>query len=449
MAASLDRIETKVDAVGDAIEALRRDIAREKGVDPAVLIPLFEHLGHKGLSRDELRERAEEAIRETIARSQQKVAPSNEGADIDAAIFATRQKLSVLDTAAADALLDDKIAAEDEVRRQRLMPLLKEKAAIAKLRYDYDSAKAALSRLLALDPDAVRSWIDLGDLFVTVGSLGEAAMAFRSASDAARRTGDQSDLSEFYIKIGDVLVAQGNRPEALKSFRASHDIFDRLAKADPGNASWQRDLSLSYNNIGDVLLAQGNLVEALKWYRDGLAMADRLAKAGWEYDLSLSYIRIGDVLVAQGNLVEALKSYREGLTISDRLVKADAGNAGCQRDLSTSYNCVGNVLVAQGNLPEALESYRASHDIFDRLAKADPGNAGSQRDLSASYIYVGNVLLDQGNLPEALKSYATGSPSWNVLRSPTPATPAGRATCRCLTSRSATCWWRKAIGRRR
>jgi hypothetical protein len=55
---------------------------------------------------------------------------------------------------------------------------------------------------------------------------------------------------------------QGNLPEALKSFRASHDIFDRLAKSEPGNAGWQRDLSVSYNNIGDVLVAQGNLPEA-------------------------------------------------------------------------------------------------------------------------------------------------------------------------------------------
>ena len=49
-----------------------------------------------------------------------------------------------------------------------------------------------------------------------------------------------------YDKVGDVLVAQGNLPEALKSYRDSLAIADRLAKADPGNADWQRDLSVSY-----------------------------------------------------------------------------------------------------------------------------------------------------------------------------------------------------------
>ena len=59
------------------------------------------------------------------------------------------------------------------------------------------------------------------------------------------------------------LVAQGNLPEALKSFRDSLAITDRLAKADPGNAGWQRDLSVSYDRVGDVLVAQGNPPEAL------------------------------------------------------------------------------------------------------------------------------------------------------------------------------------------
>ena len=56
-----------------------------------------------------------------------------------------------------------------------------------------------------------------------------------------------------------MLVAQGNLPEALKSYQAGLAIADRLAKADPGNAGWQRDLSVSYDKIGDVQVAQGNL----------------------------------------------------------------------------------------------------------------------------------------------------------------------------------------------
>ena len=116
----------------------------------------------------------------------------------------------------------------------------------------------------------------------------------------------------------------------------------------------------------------------------------------------MSYNKIGDVLVAQGNLPEALKSYRDGLAIAERLAKADPGNAGWQRDLSVSYDRIGDVLVAQGNLPEALKSYRDGLAIAERLAEGRP----RQRRLAARSVGV-------------------------------------------ATTRSATCWWRRAICRRR
>ena len=80
-------------------------------------------------------------------------------------------------------------------------------------------------------------------------------------------------------KIGNILLAQGNLTEALKSYGDGLAIIDRLAKADPGNAQWQRDLSVSYNRIGDILADQGNLPDALKSYSDCLAIRDRLATA--------------------------------------------------------------------------------------------------------------------------------------------------------------------------
>ena len=66
--------------------------------------------------------------------------------------------------------------------------------------------------------------------------------------------------------------AQGNLPAALAAYQASLAIFERLAKADPGNAEWQRELSVTQDRIGDVLIAQGNLPGALAAYEASLAM---------------------------------------------------------------------------------------------------------------------------------------------------------------------------------
>jgi hypothetical protein len=90
---------------------------------------------------------------------------------------------------------------------------------------------------------------------------------------------------------------------------------DRLAKADPGNADWQRDLAVSYDNVGKVQEAQGHLPEALKSYQASHDIRDRLAKAGpgnadWQRDLAVSDTKVGNVQMAQGHLPEALKSYQ-------------------------------------------------------------------------------------------------------------------------------------------
>ena len=78
---------------------------------------------------------------------------------------------------------------------------------------------------------------------MTTGPLEEAAKAFRGAGEAARRQGNERDLSVSYNKMGDVLVAQGDLAGALKSYRDSLAIRDKLAKADPGNAQLAARLS--------------------------------------------------------------------------------------------------------------------------------------------------------------------------------------------------------------
>jgi tetratricopeptide (TPR) repeat protein len=97
-----------------------------------------------------------------------------------------------------------------------------------------------------------------------------------------------------------VQQAQGDLAAALASYRASLAIRERLAKADPGNAGWQRDLSVSFEKIGDVQQAQGDLAAALTSFRASLDIAERLAKAdpgnaGWQRDLIVSLFKIGDL----------------------------------------------------------------------------------------------------------------------------------------------------------
>jgi hypothetical protein len=86
-------------------------------------------------------------------------------------------------------------------------------------------------------------------------------------------------------------VAQGDLVGALTSHRDSHAIFDRLAKADSGNAGWQRELAVSYAKIGGVLRQQGDNAKALDSLKQGRAIIVRLTalspnNASWKGDLA-------------------------------------------------------------------------------------------------------------------------------------------------------------------
>jgi tetratricopeptide (TPR) repeat protein len=176
---------------------------------------------------------------------------------------------------------------------------LAQEARVDRLQLNYDSACDKFAEAARLDPDNVWLWIELGDLWVTRGSLAEAEKAFFAARDAASRSGDNGTLSVSHSRIGEIRVARGDLAGALTAYRDGLIIIDRLAKSDSGNADYQRDLSVAHNKIGSVQVAQGDLVGALTSYRDGLGIIGRLTKS--------------DPAVPAGNLTSA-SATRESAT---------------------------------------------------------------------------------------------------------------------------------------
>jgi len=396
-----------------------REWARENGIPEGKVPQILKMIGAADVSIAEIRTRLRYYYedRQVAAAS----AKTNLGTDIELAIEKSRRLSAAFQPVGAMAVLDSIIAEETATRRQRLVPLLEEKAQQQGLVCNYEGAKKTLRELLAIDADQTWRWIDLGDIFVTTGALDDAIAAFRQALAAAERiiktnpsnTGWQRNLSVSHDRIGDVQTAQGDFWAALKSFQASLAIAERLAEADPTNAGWQRDLSVSYDRIGDVQAALGERPAALKSFQASLAIADGLAEtdpanAGWQHDLSVSYDRIGDVQAALGDLPAALKSFQASLAIAERFAEADPANAGWQRDVSVSLNKSGDIQAALGDLPAALKSFEASLAIAHRLAKADPANAGWQRDVALSFGGVAMVETKQGLTPQALAGFRRG-----------------------------------------
>ena len=317
------------------------------------------------------------------------------------------------DEIGALTVLDNLRAARDAARQKRAdIESAAEGRRIARLALEArNRGKLTTAQVIAryeevtrLDPGVQWDWVELGRLYTDAGNLPAALRAARSAADTAE---DDRDRSVALDAIGDVQRAQGDLAAALTSYRASLAIRERLAKADPGNAGWQRDLSVSHDKIGDVQLAQGDLPAALT-------------------------------------------SYQASLAIVERLAKADPGNAGWQRDLSVSHNKIGDVQRRPGRpgggadeLPGLARDQRAAGEGRSRqrrLAARPVGVARQDRRRAAG---AGRPAGGADELPRRARDRAS------VWPRRTPATPAGSATCRSRTTRSATCSWRRATCRRR
>ncbi len=288
-----------------------------------------------------------------------------------------------------------------------------------------EAAQAAFARVIATakpgSDDEALFWsqIGAGDIQAQRGNLAGALAAYQRAHLIAERMSKaepgtalwERQLAVSYNKIGDALVDQNGLVEALEFYRSGNIILDRLATADPGNQAWQRDLAASCDNIGRVLMMQGEFTDAVKAYRDGLVIRDELIRidpgnASWQRELATSYENIGDVLAGQEEWSEALTSYREGLGIRARF--AETANPSWRRELAISQINVGDVLAKQGRHAEALKFFRDAMVIVDRLARTDPANAIWRRDLSLTNTKIGDVLAAQRNTSEALKAYRDG-----------------------------------------
>ena len=169
---------------------------------------------------------------------------------------------------------------------------------------------ARFEEVARLDPGVHWDWVELGRLYMQAGKLPGALRAAKAAADTAQ---DDRDRSVALNELGDVQVAQGNLPAALASYQASHDIFERLAKADPGNTDWQRDLSVSHIKIGDVQIPQGNLPAALASFQASLAIRERLSQvdpgnAEWQRDLMVSYVKMNGISGDKAHIAKALET---------------------------------------------------------------------------------------------------------------------------------------------
>ena len=155
---------------------------------------------------------------------------------------------------------------------------------------DPKKAREAYAEAARLDPDDVEGMLWHGSLQRDAGNLPEAETAFRRVLTLATAGNDRA-VYWSRLGLGDILVARGDLAAAKTAYQQAGAAAERLAKADPNNAGWQRDLSVSYGRLASAYRAAGQLVQARQNLAAGRAIIARLVQqfpdwAVWKQDLA-------------------------------------------------------------------------------------------------------------------------------------------------------------------
>ncbi|MBC7174614.1 MAG: tetratricopeptide repeat protein, partial [Polyangiaceae bacterium] len=192
----------------------------------------------------------------------------------------------------------------------------------------YDKAIAEFRRLVDEDPQDVRTWLKIGDLYT--------------------RKGARKEATETYGKVAEHYAAQGFFLKAVA-------VYKQILKLDPSRL--------------DVYLRLGEMYEQLELVSDALATYEQVTAA---------YARAGEVEHVLATLAKMTELDPENIPV--RIKHAEAlSKAGKTTSAAAEFERGAELLKAQGRIDDYLK-------VAERLLFHRPDDATLARELSAMYI---------------------------------------------------------------
>ena len=227
---------------------------------------------------------------------------------------------------------------------------------------------------------------------------------------ALRWAGDedlQPALGAAHFRLALIATETGEKSKALAAFQETLEIFQPLARENPGVAMYQDAMARCYNNIGFLNTEAGKSGQALAAFQKAVDIQERLARqhptlSENQNSLGRSYNNIGYLHHYQtGKLGEASAAYQKSLDILVPLVSENPTATAYQANLARTYHNTGLLHQRTGSPSEALTAHKKAIDIRERLAR-DSQLPEHQHDLASSYASIGLVYDDADDLGEAL-----------------------------------------------
>jgi WD40 repeat protein/tetratricopeptide (TPR) repeat protein len=272
------------------------------------------------------------------------------------------------------------------------------------------------------------------------------------------KTASQKDynVAAAHVEIGDIFLEAGGvgqgewTREAQGHYQAGHEIFQKLAAADPGSAA-QRDLAVSYDRLGDVSLRRGDVRAARGAHQKALDIRQKLAAADpgsatAQRDLFVSYTNLGRFYEQALDFHRAADNYGRSLSILRRL--DEQGNFKDRPEVARWQNWAEHRHALCQAVPQAVAdldfALKQSADLVPELLDARLRVLASRGQHAAAAATADKLhdlaAADPGKLYDAACAYALSS-SRRRRRRPGSGTPPARSRCCARRRGRATRTW--------
>lgn len=243
-------------------------------------------------------------------------------------------------------------------------------------------AEALLRQVVAVQPNHVYAWHQLGLVVLQLGRPGEAADLIKRA--IALRPGDAS----VYSDLGVAYSLDRNFDEAIASFQ--HAL--RL----------QPNAAHTHRNLGDALHAAGRNEEAITSYRSAIFVAPMDPGA---------HNNLGNVYLHLGQLEEAATCYQRAVELEPRLLPAQSNLGDVLTKLDRPEEglvCAQRVLALDPNFAEGHLNMGVAYWRMGRFAEAEACYRRAlalRPDFVDAHLNLGLLLLLHGRYEEGWQEY--------------------------------------------
>ena len=194
------------------------------------------------------------------------------------------------------------------------------------------------------------------------------------------------------VSDNDVLRSQNLEPLRRELLRTARDFYERFVQQDPDDPDLQADLARAHARLGQITSVLESTPRAIEHYQKMAAIFERLHKAYpqsaiYQKELAESDLKLGESFrTGAGPAAEAKAAFERGRMLYEDLVRAHPREPAFQHGLARSLRNLGHFSVfAMADHRHAEEALSAAREIYDRLPASYANQPTVQFDRALVY----------------------------------------------------------------